>query len=264
MFGELRSSISIFPRITRHSMRVLGVCAGLCLGVSSFAGAQTLFTTTSDFTGWGNDVGGVSNTPTTAWDFDGSTTNGAGNSTNPGGTGTAGSLAISGPEVGYGNIVDIGESTNQAFLSVLDPGSTAVSYPPPNYSQVDGTLTAYSGTLSLAYTIPTNTGGSYFEIGVGLNYDGHGYNPFLPSSNSFTTVDGLLTGVATIPYTISAGSISYFDFQLWSNTNYATPGTFYVDDIQVNQVPEPASMGLVGAGMALLGLRRRRGKSVTI
>lgn len=169
----------------------------------------------------------------------------------------AGSLQITPPaSIGFGNIVDIGESTNSLFLGDLDPGSTAVSYPPPNFTQALGSTTNYSGTLTMTYTIPSNVTGSYFELGVGLNYDGHGYNPFF-GTNSYTSVDGQTTAVETIPYTISAGSLSYFDFQIFSNTDYTSAAPFYVDDIQVS-VPEPASMSVLGGGLLMLTLRRRR------
>jgi hypothetical protein len=257
MFGKMVEAASLQGKSSRQLLFV-GALAGMSLISLSpaFGGTATLFTTQSDFTGWGADISGLTVAPSATWDYDGSTKNGDANSA-PGGTSAAGSLKITPPaSIGFGNIVDIGESTNSLFLGDLDPGSTAVSYPPPNFSQVNGASTNYSGILTLAYTIPSNVTGSYFELGIGLNYDGHGYNPFF-GTNSFTSVDGLTTAVETIPYTISAGSLSYFDFQIFSNTDYTSAAPFYVDDIQVS-VPEPASMSVLGGGLVMLTLRRRR------
>jgi hypothetical protein len=125
-----------------------------------------------------------------------------------------------------------GEQGNAAFLAAL--GS--------------------SGTLAIDYTTPANNGGNYFQLGVVLNYSSNfgqftGGTP-IDDGNGFSTVD--------VPYTINtAGSYSYFQFGLIFNSNYdsTAPTSFTVDNIRL--VPEPASMGCLGA-LGVLVLRRRR------
>lgn len=230
---------------------LLGTVAALGLGIASHAQAQTLFTTVNDFNQW--SVGGGTGGGSTLYDSDGSATNGLGNTTAAGGAGTAGSLSVtlSNPSNTYQfPAFSAGEQGNQAFLSTLDPGAVAGT-----------SLAAYSGTLDMTYTTPTNNGGSYYEIGVVLNYDGN-FGQFFQSSAVNETIDGQPTTVATIPYTISATSLSYFQLGIIFNSNYAPTTPFYVDNISVPSVPEPASIGMLGAGMTLLTLRRRRKASV--
>ena len=224
------------------------------------ASAQTsLFTTTNDFSGWSSQNGDTVGS-STLWDSDGGVVNGLGNS-NPGSSGTAGSLSINlnGWTGGNYNSVSFGpdRSYSSTFLSAIDPGSTPVTYPPPNYNQVPGTTVAYSGQFSMVYTLPDNNGGNYFQIGLVLNYNSD-YSVGFGTVTSLGTVDGQTTYEATIPYTIKAGSLTYFQFGLLYNGNYAPTTPFYVDDISVAPVPEPATVALAAVGGAALLFFRRR------
>lgn len=223
-------------------------------------GQTTLYTTTGDFSGWTTEDGDTVSS-STAFDYDGSTVNGLGDSS-PGGSSVGGSLAInlsSWTGGGYGDMADSpGYDYSAAYMSAIDPGSTPVTYPPPDYSQVAGQTVAYSGDMSLVYTEPTVPNGDYFGIGVLLNYNNN-YGQFFGTSTYLGTIDGQSTYQETIPYTINATSMTYFGFSLLINDNFTPTSTFYVDDIQIQPVPEPGTMALFGLGAAgLLAIRRRK------
>jgi hypothetical protein len=206
-----------------------------------------LFTTVSDFNQWGHapDV----NIGSTAFDYDLAPVNGLGNTTAAGAVDTPGSLLISLSNPGNNYqfpAFSPGEQNNQGFLSALDPGAVA-----------GASLVGTSGNLIMTYTTPNNNGGSYYQLGVVLNYDNN-FGQFFGSTLSTGVVDGLPTTTVSIPYTVNATSLSYFQLGIIYNSNYGATTPIYVDDIEVQSVPEPASIGMLGAGVALLTLRRRK------
>jgi autotransporter-associated beta strand protein len=223
------------------STAALGAAALVTSAFDSRAAAQntTLFTTTSDFTGWVLDDAGRVNSvaPTTAYDFDLSTTNGAGNSSNPGGASTAGALSIdtTGKAVGgYGNIVETPDlSNNQTFLSAFDPGATAGA----------GTV-AFSGNLSVTYTVPAFAGSNvYYQLGIGLHYTGNGEfgggGPFFAPNANITndgTVDGSATFTEVIPYTINKANAGAFAIQFLLNAGVFGSGVHGVDDVATQPI----------------------------
>ena len=138
-------------------------CAALALAVIGIAcasgRAQELFTTQEDFTGWQDNNGGtlLVGTPVASPDSDGSSTNGLGNTTNAGGTGTPGAEQIAWlPAAGsYSFLYSPGEQANTGFLAAIDPGSSA------------GNLVSYSGVIKLDSNLPSGS------LGVILNYNGN-------------------------------------------------------------------------------------------
>jgi hypothetical protein len=242
------------------------------------ASAQAIYTTQSDFTGWTNyDSPQVQSIgPSSAYDFDGSTTDGLGNYS-AGSSDLAGSLQVN---VGVGTTLgfaDLGEDNYNelylsGFLNAVDPGASP------------GTTIAASGTIYMVFTTPGFVGpDAYFHLGLGLTYPGDGYNEYSNGGPFFgtETYDGLIDGQPTytsaIPYSIVAGGGGAFNIHLVMNAGAFAPGVngvdnvtttpyFYVDDISTTvpvAVPEPATLGVLGAGISLLTLRRRR-KAVAV
>jgi len=230
--------------------KVLLISLGIlgCLVQSALA-QSSLFTTTNDF---GAFSGG---SPVVSSDFysDGGTVNGLGNAANAGGTGGIGSLQLTLPG-GWGSISDgPGIAGNQAFLSAIDPGSAP------------GSLVHGSGTIY--FDVYTANLTSWAQFGVLFNYDTN-WSPFFSSTtSSFTGADGRSWTHVTVPYTIVATPLTYFGFSLMANSDGGTGGVggvigenIYVDNFQVQAVPEPATTSaLIAGGTALwLFLRRRR------
>ncbi|HVM59765.1 MAG TPA: PKD domain-containing protein [Verrucomicrobiae bacterium] len=178
-----------------------------------------LYTTTNDFTGWTTEVGVSSVAPST-FDLDGDSTNGVGNTPAPGALGTAGSLAVQWASNNFIQPFSYSpdESTNAAFIAALEQGAS----------------------LTFEYTPPTNSSGSYFQLGVLVNCNGRS-DVLFPTS---TTTNNMKNGVtqAVIGWTTEAGLILnaqrvstnfYLQIGLMYNSDYASTNTFYVDDIAV-------------------------------
>jgi PEP-CTERM motif-containing protein len=244
---------------------LIGALSAVGLGFAAPANGQALFTTVSDFSGWSASGNATAVAASTAYDFDGSTANGLGNTTAYPGTSSIGSLQVTASTLSYSYLAfSPQESTNAAFLSAIDPGSTPVTYPGPTYSQVPGATTAYSGTLYFVYTVPSFSALNYYQFGLDLSYNGDSYyNPQFANGVSDGTVDGLSTYTVTIPYTIVAGSMTGFSIGIVDNASATASSPFYFDDISLSPpvpapVPEPATLGVLGTGFAMLTLRRRR------
>lgn len=259
MFGILMRTTRFFiGKSSRRLGFVLG--AGIALGMASFAHGQILYTTTSDFSGWTINSPGTGATASTAFDYDGGTTNGLGN--NVPGTSTGGSLYVSASSMGYSELAFAPNvAYNDAFMHAIDPGSTTAYSAASGYGP--GSTVAYSGTLYMVFTAPTLSAGAYYQLGLNLDYPADGYyDAFVDNGTSDGTVDGLSTYTETIPYTITAGSGNLTNFQMaiQTNSNSSAATSFYIDDISLSvpvPVPEPATLGALAMGLTLLTLRRR-------
>lgn len=227
--------------------------------LAAHASAATLFTTSADFATFTAQPG-FAVAASTAFDADGQTLNGIGNYTV--GTSAGGSLQVTrSASTAYAGIAfsNQDEAGNQAFLTAVAPGSVATTYPPPNFNQVPGATAQYSGNLYLTYTVPTNNGGNYFDVGVIFNYTGN-FGQFGQTSSTSAIVNGQTVVTATIPYTINAAAgLSYFQLGLLYNSNYNATTPFFVDSISTTPpaaAPEPTTLAALAVGGLLL--RRRR------
>ena len=233
------------PRI----LATLGIAVFASVVTQATAGAQSiLYATTEDF-GQFNYGGGV--TSTTFYSvFD--TVNGLGNTSNPGATGTAGSLQLTTTDQGWGSTSGTTFSgPSAALFNLIAPGSTSAS------------MTAASGVLRLDVL----TLGFDSSVGVQLWMQGQGYSwhSFDRNSNlteTFTGADGNTWTRFYIPYTTDAavtGGWFQMGINEWGAASDAGK-TLSIDNIQVTAVPEPHEYAV--AIVALLGVmivaRRRQ------
>lgn len=230
----------------------------LAFALQPAANAQTsLFTTFDDWSQW-SAANSTTVTADNAFSTDAGTVNGLGNTSAPGAAGTSGSLSITWASL-TGNYNELAtapyEGGSQAFLSAVDPGSSVSG----------NTAVAATGNIYLDYSVPDNEGGSYFQLGVLMQYAANGYyGAFFWSSTTdlgFTDSNGEEVFRATIPYTFSAGQFNGFGFGIMYNSNYSPALPFHVDNISVSAVqdtPEPGTLALIGLGLAGLTMVRRR------
>jgi len=244
-------------RDSSSRIRVMAIAAvaaaALTVARPAHAALVPLFDTQDDWSGtngWSGQNGStITTAPSTVFDSDLSALNGGGNFASPGGAGTPGSLEVNFGGNGFAAVAEISnEQGNNSFISAFDPGASG------------NTAVPYSGVVTLEYTQPVLPNGGYFQIGLFLQYAGDGYyGPMLASSqvpdSSGINNTGESQWVATIPYSIVGNVFNGFGVGIFANTN-AAPGTFYVDSMTA-VVPEPASIGLLGAA-GLLTMRRRR------
>jgi hypothetical protein len=227
------------------------------LGVGTAAQAQTLYSTANDFAQF---AGGAAVTSSTYYSVAG-TVNGIGNTSNPGGTGTIGSLQLTstGGWNQYLSGSDFG--VDETVLSAIDPGSVAP------YSAAasggPGTLTAYSGILT--FDVYSGKLTDWNQFGVTFNYPGHYDTVFPSTTSSFTGADGNSWTHCVVDYSLAAenASVSYFGIGIAQNAAGDTAGeTLYIDNIQTSAVPEPSpttALAAVGAAfLAFVAPRRKR------
>jgi len=219
-----------------------------CAGTAS---AQILFTTQGDFSTWSSDNTSVWTSTTSATDLDGVTINGLGNTTTPGASGTAGSLAVTLVNGFGGGQITTPESANTPFTTLL----------------------GQANSITIEYSTPTTPSyGTYFSVpqlfiqgGGGVGYNDIG-------ATSSTTAGGITTATydisSLLSSTIATDSLSgqsgfgyYLNFGIGENYNSDYQGsTLNVDAITANvaAAPEPSSVLLMGFGVLMLLIIGRR------
>lgn len=122
-------------------------------------------------------------------------------------------------------------------MSAVDPGSSVSG----------NTAVAATGNIYLDYSLPSTVSGSYFQLGIIMQYAANGYyGTFFSSSTTdlgFMDPNNEEVYQATIPYTFSAGQFKGFGFGIMYNSNYAPALPFHVDAMSVSAVkpfPNPA------------------------
>lgn len=227
----------------------LGMVGCLGQGVS----AQSLFTTTNDFSQFANGAGAESS----LYYADTSSVNGFGNTGSPGGADAAGSLELIAPG-GWNGWLGGSDFSGPSLglFNAIAPGSTRPWSPESGFGP--GTLTAHSGII--AFDVYRGNLTDWNTFGINFNYNGY-WGPFwATTATDFTGADGRTWTHLEVPYTLNAvapGSLTYFGMALAENAGAIAGQTFYVDNFAV--VPEPSSLALLSLGGlgALVFLRRR-------
>ncbi len=208
--------------LVKTMVTTLSLCCSMALAMS--VSAEMLFTTQEDFTGWGGTD--FIAAPQATQDLDGSLTNGEGNPTDAGGTGTGGSLGVSSSTT-FGYLFSQDQQGNADFIAALGDG----------------------GQIAVDHVNPT--GGTYFQLGLVLNYNGHFDQYF---GDTVDNGDG--TSTTIIDFEFVPGDVAtYLQLGVIFNSD-ATNSPFTVDNIRI--VPEPASVALCAAGGLILLARRRK------
>jgi hypothetical protein len=176
-----------------------------------------VFTTQQDFTGWsGADFNFQ---PFSSPDFDGSSVNGIGNTSSPGGAGTPGSLGVSWQANNFSFGFSQDETTNTRLIKAMGTG----------------------GLLKYQFSDPDNNAGAggYFAIGMALNYDGNffggaWYDGGIPPQYAPVTNEHSGDTIAYARYTFNPAAVAtYFQIGFFYNSNYAPFNPFFIDAIQI-------------------------------
>jgi hypothetical protein len=246
-----RSATSHLLKVDLMKKLHVGILAvvTVCLGCAVASAQVVLYTTQQDFAP-ATSASGTTITvgpPGVTGDTDGSTINGLGNTSNPGGVGAAGALFLQANTLGYEQVNLGDEAANAPFLAALKNNNK----------------------LSLDYTLPqtlTTGANGYFQISLVFNWTG-GYQGF--NNNAFFNGANLTAGSHTVTFdysSLQAGlpstQPSYFQLFLIVNSGGSltptAPVQLYVDNIAV--VPEPASATLLGLGIPILVFFVRRAR----
>jgi hypothetical protein len=147
-------------------------------------------------------------------------------------------------------------------LAITGTGTSGPNYGQMLYSPSSAALTALlanASSISIDFYAPSGSFGYYLQVQVGLNGGATGY----VALNGY---DGIGMGseyTLTVPISSAvsaqlAGSSAAENIFIQVGGGFSAGNeTFYIDNIQANLVPEPASFGLLAAGGGLAMLRRR-------
>jgi hypothetical protein len=243
-------NLEIGSRFAKHSRRgLLGALAvaGLCMMRPAAASAQLIESFENTLDGWTFD-------PTTSTGSPWYATNSQ-------------SVAAS-----FSNTIGV---TNGSYSLVAAPTLARTGWG-PNYGPLldqpsslsETLLLSHASAISLDVTVPAGSFGYYLQFDMDLG-DGSGSALGNVSLDGYNYQAATIGGTATLTFPITPaqdaalasdyvnGFPSSLQIQVGGGT---TPGsdTFYLDNIRAIPVPEPASLGLLGAGASALLVRRRK------
>ena len=123
-------------------------------------------------------------------------------------------------------------------------------------------LLANATTLSLDIYTPSGSFGYYLQFDVDVNNADIGYQSIDGYSYPGTSIGSEYTLTIPIPSSISSGlaaSSNPTQIAIQVGGGYSNPSdTMYLDNLRLNEVPEPSTIGLLGLGLLGLFVVRRR------
>ncbi|MFO1477349.1 MAG: PEP-CTERM sorting domain-containing protein [Verrucomicrobiota bacterium] len=105
--------------------------------------------------------------------------------------------------------------------------------------------TSLNGGVAFVHIFDINSSGGVIDQGPGL------LGPYFPSTSAWTTYSGSFTAPANVNrFTI--------EFDCTTGAAAGSAEAFYVDNVVLSQVPEPATLSLVSMGLLFLARRSRK------
>jgi hypothetical protein len=142
-----------------------------------------------------------------------------------------------------------GNWINLPGLTLQTPGLDGGTYPDAQFRMTNLTVGAGGVLSGGSILFQDSASNNLFTI----NFDsGQLFEPIAFGSSDFSGNNVTLTG----PIVPAGLSDEHFSFA-FSNRDTSGNGTTYTAAFTLSGVPEPASLGLLGCGMALLAMRRR-------
>jgi len=161
--------------------------------------------------------------------------------------------------VSYTNVGGSGIDVTFDFGALLDETTNL----PANQTTVYGSVQSPNYQNPMRVTFSTNISNFFLDVLNGETTDvGYMVSDNLGNSGTFTLVPNTSSGATTIGFA-AAGNIVFITSLSDVGATETGFWDFFVDNVHFNEplpnpVPEPGTLGLLLAGLAALGIRKRR------
>ncbi len=140
-------------------------------------------------------------------------------------------------------------------------GAKSVDIVGTSYSPLSGSyaldLVGSPGPGQVSQALVTNPGGQY-TVSFWARHTGGSINSEVNASLAATTQQfNVTTSWAQYSFVATANSLAE-NISIWSNPNNSSNGNTFIDDVSVEAVPEPATMAVLGLGLAAAARKRRK------
>jgi hypothetical protein len=152
---------------------------------------------------------------------------------------------------------ETGDFTGWTLGGNTDPSAAGVQCGGGSFVR-DGMCSAYSAAIGTPVTFSqtmSTVAGKAYEIDFWALFDGGNTSSFAATFGG-TSLDNLHNPTGTLNFTsdvVATGSSTTLTFSIRDD-----PGFIFLDAVNVSPIPEPATFGLLGLGMAAVAIRRRQ------